>query len=84
MFLNDSIFLYIGEKAKWDIYVPCLQINTQKYSQFIFYFFSFKMLQISQKNVFFINIFKLGRSGVKNGSKSNTNSRLQSRGLPRI
>ena len=61
------MYIYIGEKPKWDIYVSCLQINTQKSFQF-FFFFHFKciLLQITNKSqkMFFINIFILGRSGV--------------------
>ena len=59
---------YIGGKAKWDIYVPCLQITTQKYYQFFFFHFNCILVQISHKKSFFINIFIPGRSGVNYGN----------------
>ena len=67
MTINIFIYIYIGENAHWDIYAP-LQIITQKFfSIFFSFFFHFRriLLQISHKKCFFISIFILGRSGVK-------------------
>ena len=58
------MYIYIGEKAKWHIYVPCLQINTQKYFQFFFILNVYCYKEVTKK-CFFINIFIFGRSGVK-------------------
>ena len=81
MSLNDNqhLHIYIGGKAQWDIYDPCLQINTQKYCHFVFFFVNNNNLLIiivtnkSQEMFFYKYCYTRASRGKKQNKKQNKN-----------